>query len=170
MDYEDIILDKRSDGIAVITLNRPKRLNAWTWQMASEIRDAIEKCNEDPAFGCVVITGAGRGYCSGADMGGFDAAVREREAAADPERQRYRINSEEKREPLIKFLRRSKPIVCAINGPAVGVGLTHTFACDVRIASDRARMGWSSCGCVSPRRPAPPTTWPRSWAWGTPPS
>ena len=169
MAYEQILFEKR-DRVGVITLNRPKRLNAWTWQMASEIRDAIEKCNEDPAFGCVVITGAGRGYCSGADMGGFDAAVREREAAADPERQRYRINSEEKREPLIKFLRRSKPIVCAINGPAVGVGLTHTFACDVRIASDRARMGWSSCGCVSPRRPAPPTTWPRSWAWGTPPS
>jgi len=140
MPYQQILFEKR-ERVGVITLNRPERLNAWTWMMADEIREAIEDCNQDPGIGAVVITGAGRGYCSGADMGGFDASIKEREAATDPDRQRYQRNPSEERETFIRFLRRSKPIVCAINGPAVGVGLTHTLACDIRIASDRARFG-----------------------------
>ena len=67
MDYETIILDKQ-DNVGILTLNRPERLNAWTTQMNGEIIEAIGDCNEDPEIGAIVVTGAGRGFCAGADI------------------------------------------------------------------------------------------------------
>jgi 2-(1,2-epoxy-1,2-dihydrophenyl)acetyl-CoA isomerase len=138
--YEQILFDRR-ERVGTITLNRPDRLNAWTWRMSAEIGDAIERFNDDAGIGAIVITGAGRGFCSGADIGGFNRAIEGRDraaagdaaAAADSDEQRARRRG-------IEFYQQSKPIVAAINGPAIGVGLTMTLTMDLRIASDQARF------------------------------
>lgn len=121
---------ERRGRVGLITLNRPERLNAWSPEMARLVRSHIEQCNEDPAVGAVVITGAGRGFCSGADL--------RRDRAAEGEGERRRPAAEG--EPLTAFMQRSKPLIAAINGPAIGVGFTLTLACDVRIASENARV------------------------------
>jgi enoyl-CoA hydratase/carnithine racemase len=138
--YEQILFERRG-RVGLITLNRPSRLNAWTWQMAGEIADAITRCNDDAGVGAVVITGAGRGFCSGADVGGFNNAIAQREAAASAEeRARAGAPPAERRQRAIDFYQQSKPIIAAINGPAVGVGLTMTLTMDIRIASEQARF------------------------------
>ncbi len=119
---------ERRGRVGLITLNRPERLNAWSLEMAQLVRDAIDECNNDPGVGAVVITGAGRGFCSGADL------RRDRNAEETDARPRGED------EPLPFFLQRSKPLIAAINGPAVGIGLTLTLCCDARIASDQARL------------------------------
>jgi 2-(1,2-epoxy-1,2-dihydrophenyl)acetyl-CoA isomerase len=125
----------------VITLNRPERLNAWTWKMNGEIADAVERCNADPGVGCIVMTGAGRGFCSGADMNAFQGAIRARDkATSDEERLRASAPPERKPPPEEGVYQSSKPIVVAFNGPAIGVGLTMTLSMDIRIASDQARF------------------------------
>lgn len=118
---------ERRGRVGLITLNRPERLNAWSPDMARLVRDHIEQCNEDPAVGAVVLTGAGRGFCSGADLRRDRAADGGRRPAAEGE-------------PLTAFMQRSKPLIAAINGPAIGVGFTLTLCCDLRIASENARV------------------------------
>ncbi len=118
---------ERRERVGLITLNRPERLNAWSPEMARLVRDHIERCNEDPAVGAVVLTGAGRGFCSGADLRRDRAADGGRRPAAEGE-------------PLTAFMQRSKPLIAAINGPAIGVGFTLTLCCDLRIASENARV------------------------------
>ncbi len=113
--------------VGLITLNRPERLNAWSMEMAAQVREGIEESNADDGIGAVVITGAGRGFCSGADL--------KRERTATPSARRRGED-----EPLPFFMQRSKPLIAAINGPAIGVGLTLTLCCDVRIASEQARL------------------------------
>lgn len=140
--FEQILFEQQG-RVAVITLNRPERLNAWTWKMNAEIRDAITQCNDDDGIGAIVITGAGRGFCSGADMGSFDKAI-ERRAEATSEEQRLAASrppaDQVRPAPEIGFYQQSKPIICAVNGPAIGVGLTMTLTMDLRIASDKARF------------------------------
>lgn len=118
---------ERRGRVGLITLNRPERLNAWSPDMARLVRDRIEQCNEDPAVGAVVLTGAGRGFCSGADLRRDRSADGGRRPAAEGE-------------PLTAFMQRSKPLIAAINGPAIGVGFTLTLCCDLRIASENARV------------------------------
>ncbi|HEX5939347.1 MAG TPA: enoyl-CoA hydratase-related protein [Dehalococcoidia bacterium] len=129
--YEQILFEQRN-RVGVITLNRPEKLNAWTWKMAAEITDAISRCNEDSGIGAIVITGAGRGFCAGADISGFNQAIEARESGEQEERPRRRAE--------VGFYQQSKPIIVAINGVAVGVGLTMTLPMDIRIASDKARF------------------------------
>lgn len=126
---EPHVLFERRGRVGLITLNRPEKLNAWSTEMARLVREHIEECNADSGVGAVVITGAGRGFCSGADL----RRDRTAEAAAPGPRR-----GED--EPLTAFMQRSKPLIAAINGPAIGVGLTLTLCCDARIASDRARL------------------------------
>jgi 2-(1,2-epoxy-1,2-dihydrophenyl)acetyl-CoA isomerase len=133
-DYQHILYEPRG-GVALITLNRPEKLNAWTQTMENEVIDAVGKAAADPAIGCVVVTGAGRGFCAGADIGGWDRGLRG-EAPKRPSKMLLEGGSPEV--PIA--LTQGKPIIAAINGVSVGVGLTMTMACDIRIASTEARF------------------------------
>jgi 2-(1,2-epoxy-1,2-dihydrophenyl)acetyl-CoA isomerase len=124
-----------SDGIAVITLNRPDVLNAFNDELGEAALKAVEAASGDESVRCVVITGAGRAFCSGEDLGALSDAY---EAGSVPDlgdtlRSRYN--------PLIKAIRSApKPVVAAINGVAAGAGASLALACDFRIASERARL------------------------------
>lgn len=133
--YEFILFEQR-DRVGLITLNRPDRLNAWTYAMNDEILHAIEACNDDPGVGAVVITGAGRGFCAGADVKGFSNAISERESSGDG----LATDDRRREEHLAAFLRRSKPLIAAVNGASIGVGMTMTLPMDVRFASDAAKF------------------------------
>jgi 2-(1,2-epoxy-1,2-dihydrophenyl)acetyl-CoA isomerase len=132
MSHEQILTEVHG-RVGVIRLNRPEKLNAWTSQMGEEIVEQVTAWNADPAIGAILLTGQGRAFCAGADLGGF----------AD----RARTNAQGSGEPLRRggahithLFQRSKPIVAAINGYAVGVGLTMLLPCDVRIASENAQL------------------------------
>ncbi|MHB8577890.1 MAG: enoyl-CoA hydratase/isomerase family protein [Dehalococcoidia bacterium] len=125
---EPIVLFERRGRVGLITLNRPDRLNAWTRSMGELLHQNIEACNADDRVGAIVITGAGRGFCSGADLRPEPA----------PEGAPARPPVEAEPQPL--FLQRSKPLIAAINGAAIGAGLTLPLGCDIRIASDKARF------------------------------
>ncbi len=135
MEYEQIIFET-SDKIATITLNRPERLNAWTWQMGAELWDALMKVEDDPNLRVTILTGAGRGFCAGADLSRgantFDGSNRPREAGEGARRQGSAIK---------RYFSLKKPVIVAINGPTVGVGVTFILPFDIRIASEGARIG-----------------------------
>ena len=132
MQYEQIEYS-RDAAVATITLNRPDRLNAWTPRMSRELWHAIEDANETPAIGAIVVTGAGKGFCAGADIGAFHGQIEDRDAGGG--------------EVLgasgdwVDLCRRSKPLVTAVNGACVGVGMTMILPFDVIVASERARFG-----------------------------
>ena len=128
-NFEDIRVDV-ADDVCTITLTRPHRLNAWTGKMSAELYDAIEYANENADVGAIVITGAGRGFCAGADIeDNFKARL-----AAGRERVGMRGD-------WIKLVRSSKPLIAAVNGACVGVGATMILPMDIIIASDQARFG-----------------------------
>jgi enoyl-CoA hydratase/carnithine racemase len=132
MNFEQILYERRG-RLAVIMLNRPERLNAWTNVMENELIAAVEQANVDNGVGAIVITGQGRGFCAGADIGGFA----QRMASGEPESPMLaQVSSQEV--PIT--LSAGKPTIAAINGAAIGVGLTMTLACDIRIASEAARF------------------------------
>jgi enoyl-CoA hydratase/carnithine racemase len=132
--YEQITAEQR-DAVLLLTLNRPDRLNAWTPRMSAELSDAIGQANEDSATGAVVVTGAGRGFCAGADIGGQFAAnldSRPAEPAAEP--------AEVPAGDWVSLCRASKPLIAAINGPAIGVGLTMVLPFDQLVAAEGAKL------------------------------
>ena len=132
MSYEQILTEVKG-RVGIITMNQPQRLNPMSSTMTREMGEQMSAWNEDPQIGAMVITGAGRGYSSGADISSFEQTVRDggRRDAPSP------IG-----EDWLKLVRRSKPIVCAINGVAVGMGITTTLPCDVRVAAEGARMSF----------------------------
>jgi 2-(1,2-epoxy-1,2-dihydrophenyl)acetyl-CoA isomerase len=135
MDYTNVLHEQRG-AVTILTLNRPERLNAWNNDMMFELKDAIEKANADPAVAAIVFTGAGRAYCSGADIGGWAQAIQTGEAA--------RGSATAGEDNWLAFLRRMpKPTIAAVNGVAVGVGVTHILPMDIRIASENARFGFA---------------------------
>ena len=134
MSYETI-LTEQIDGVVLITLNRPERLNAWTPGMGAELTDAIERANQNDEVLAMVFTGAGRGFCAGADIG--DVFKAQADAKSSGEERKGR--NEQPRD-WVGLLRRSKPMVAAINGAAVGVGLTQVLPMDYLIAAENAKL------------------------------
>ncbi len=125
------------DGACLITLNRPERLNAWTTRMGQEIEQAFDEAERDDDVHAIVVTGAGRGFCAGADLqaGGetFDYRARGVEDAV-PRDSGGRLT--------LRVFASTKPVIAAINGPAVGIGATMTLPMDIRLAAEEARIGF----------------------------
>lgn len=133
MDYQQILYERDGD-ILVITLNRPDRMNAFTFRMRDELLDALERADADDDIRSVILTGAGRAFCAGADLSGGDAAFAG-ETPDEPWRDGGGMVT-------LRMFNLRKPIVAAINGAGVGIGATLSLPADVRIASTRARFGF----------------------------
>jgi len=135
MTYEEIRYDVR-DAVLTITLHRPDRLNAFTTRMMHELIDAFDQADADDAVRAIIVTGAGRAFCAGADLGGGGDTFNYRgEEPID----RHRDGGGR---VTLRIFESKKPVIAAINGPAVGVGATMTLPMDVRIAARGARMGF----------------------------
>ena len=137
MSYQDILYDVE-DNIATITMNRPDKLNAFTSVMLDEIIDAIDRTDADDNVRAVIFTGAGRGFCAGADLsrGGATFDMKERDDAGPIDEWRDgggRVT--------LRLFESKKPLIAAVNGPAAGVGVTMQLPMDFRIASTNARFG-----------------------------
>jgi enoyl-CoA hydratase/carnithine racemase len=147
MAYEEILYDV-SDRIATVTLNRPTKLNAWTFRMEKEVEQALLSAEHDEQVRVIILTGAGRGFCAGADMANLDGLARANNSA-DKLKQ---LMGDRFTGPRIEGARPDfqktysylpaidKPILGAINGAAAGLGLVVALYCDLRFASDQARF------------------------------
>jgi enoyl-CoA hydratase/carnithine racemase len=138
MDYEQILYGVE-DGLLTITLNRPERLNAFTPRMMRELIDAFERADADDAVRAVIVTGAGRAFCAGADISGGSATF---DYTGGPRAQAIEEHRDGGGLVALRIFESKKPVIAAINGPAVGVGITMTLPMDVRIASSAARIGF----------------------------
>lgn len=133
--YERILYEA-GDGVAVVTLNRPDKLNAYTPQMGEEVVDAFARARDDEAARVVILTGAGRGFCAGVDLDYMKAAAAGRAPAGAP-----KLGEESfVRQWPLDLLDFPKPVIAAINGAAIGVGVTMTLGCDVRLAASGAKL------------------------------
>ena len=142
MGYQQIAYEV-ADRIATVTLNRPDKLNAWTHVMGQEVRAAMDEAARDDAVRVIVLTGAGRGFCAGADMdmlaGITDAAAEGRDAIARPPATGRDLEApREFRGRYAYFPTIAKPIIAALNGATAGLGLVIALYCDLRIAGDAA--------------------------------
>jgi enoyl-CoA hydratase/carnithine racemase len=134
-----------ADRVATITLNRPDKLNAWTAVMEREVRSAMDSADADENVRVIILTGAGRGFCAGADMSllstvasqGLDDRGRAQALASSGTRHAARADFQRK---YSYFPALSKPVIAAINGPVVGLGLVIALYCDLRFASDAAKF------------------------------
>ena len=138
MEYTQIAYDV-ADRVATISLDRPDRLNAFTNQMMHELLDAFDRADSDDGVRAVVVTGRGRGFCAGADLSEgaetFSRGGSDIQSPAGVPRDGGGLVS-------LRIFRSLKPVIGAINGPAVGVGITMTLPMDVRLASEAARIGF----------------------------
>jgi len=134
MPFTEILYELK-DGVATITLNRPERLNAWTATIDAELREALQGASADDAVKVIVITGAGRGFCAGADMGGLQGRTQGKTpppgSASAPSLRGRR---------LTYILDVPKPVIAAINGPVAGIGLCMTLYCDIRFVAEGAKV------------------------------
>ena len=144
MPYSEIAYEV-ADGVATITLDRPDRLNAFTVTMQRELCAAVDEVDADPAVKAVVVTGRGRGFCAGADLGGGEASFdhsSELLAAAGVQHESDGRHRDEGGLVSLRFFSCTKPVIGAINGPAVGVGITMALPFDVRLASTTSKFGF----------------------------
>ncbi len=150
MNYQTLAL-QNDNGILTLTLNRPDQLNAFTVEMANELVHAFNQASEDDSVAAIIVTGAGRAFCAGMDLNAPDNVFGLDEAQTPTlDDMHHRLE-----DPVIKFGVRDtggrvtlaiydckKPVIAAINGPAVGIGATMTLAMDIRLASEKARIGF----------------------------
>jgi enoyl-CoA hydratase/carnithine racemase len=136
MTYEQITTDT-ADGVLTVTLSRPDRLNAWTSTMGEELIAAFDAADADDDVRAIIVTGSGRGFCAGADLEGGGATFdwRERDRGDG-------IPRDGGGQFTLRVFDCTKPVIAAINGPAVGVGATMTLPMDIRLAADDARIGF----------------------------
>jgi len=124
-----------TDRVAVITLNRPEALNAWNGQLNRDLHAALEWAQADDAVGAIVVTGAGRAFCAGADLaGGGETFTNNEDRGSDDDSQA--------RTPTLLPWHIPKPVIAAINGHAVGVGATYALTCDIRFMATDAKIGF----------------------------
>src|SRR3954449_12142100 len=130
MDFSEIRYDV-ADGVLTITLNRPDRLNAFTPTMMSELIEAFDRADADDGVRAIIVTGEGRGFCAGADLGGGSDTFdwRDRQEADE-------VPRDGGGQVALRIFDLTKPVIAAINGPAVGVGITMTLPMDIRMAAD----------------------------------
>jgi len=138
MDYQEILYSVE-EKVLTITLNRPEKLNAFTGRMMFEVLDALDRADADDEVRAIIFTGAGRAFCAGADLSAGSGTFDSRERSAD-------VGIEGQRDGggrvTLRLYDCKKPVIAAINGPAVGVGVTMTLPMDIRIASNDARFGF----------------------------
>lgn len=139
MEFEQVIYEK-SDGIATITLNRPERMNAFTPKMLGEWYSALQDANVDPDVRAVILTGAGRGFCTGADVRGDGPIGRLMDRSRSLAENRNFLRDSVQRIPRLLALM-EKPYIAAVNGAAAGAGMDMASMCDMRFAADSARFG-----------------------------
>ena len=138
MDYQDITLDI-ADGIATITLNRPDKLNAFTGKMMYEIIDAFDRTDADDDVKVVIVTGAGKGFCAGADLSsGGDTFAK----GGSDVQTKQGVPRDGGGLVSLRIFNSLKPVIGAINGAAVGVGVTMTLPMDIRMAGENAKFGF----------------------------
>lgn len=131
---EDVVLcEIGEDGVALLTLNRPDRLNAWTFAMQVALFDLLERCAEDERVRAIVITGAGRGFCPGADMADLSALSSD---GGEIEARAARSDTR----PITFAMSIPKPVIAAINGACAGLGLAFALTCDVRFCAENAKL------------------------------
>ena len=145
MEFECILYDVK-DKVLTITLNRPDRLNAYTGQMQSNLIEAFDKAGKDDGIRAIIVTGAGRGFCAGADLGAggntFNREVRNNKGETEGIKAEPEWMRDGGGRTTLAIFDCPKPIIAAFNGPAVGVGVTMTLPMDIRIASEEAKFGF----------------------------
>jgi enoyl-CoA hydratase/carnithine racemase len=137
-DFEQIRAET-ADGVLTITLNRPERLNAFTETMRRELIAAFDLADADDDVRVVVVTGAGRGFCAGADLAGGGETFDWRERQSD---EGWDVPRDGGGQVSLRIYESTKPVIAAINGPAVGVGITMTLPMDIRLAAEGAKIGF----------------------------
>jgi enoyl-CoA hydratase/carnithine racemase len=130
---DTVLREVRDDGVALLTLNRPDRLNAWTYGMQIALFDLLQTCADDERVRVIVVTGAGRGFCPGADMNDLSAL------SSDDSAVEARANRTDTR-PITFAMSIPKPVIAAINGPCAGLGLAFALTCDIRFCAENAKL------------------------------
>jgi enoyl-CoA hydratase/carnithine racemase len=137
MTYETILYEVAAE-VATVTLNRPSKLNAYTATMGREIVDTMRRADDDRDVRAIILTGAGRAFCAGADVSGFADNIKAREGGGSGNSERRGGMTDYPQ--LMRTL--SKPSIAAINGIALGIGATMALPCDIRIMADTAKIGF----------------------------
>jgi 2-(1,2-epoxy-1,2-dihydrophenyl)acetyl-CoA isomerase len=136
VDYQNILYEV-DGGVATITLNRPDKLNAYTTEMGDEVVEAFAAAREDASVRAVILTGAGRAFCAGVDLEHLKAHMAGGNAST-----KAKLGEEDFLRKLpLDLVAFPKPVIAAVNGPAIGVGVTMILPCDVRIAAEGAKFG-----------------------------
>src|SRR4030088_2780593 len=133
----DQITTELADHVLTITLNRPERLNAWTGQMGRELIEAFDRADADDEVRAIVVTGAGRGFCAGADLASGGETFDHRKRGATEQ-----VPRDNGGQVTLRIFESTKPVIAAINGPAVGIGATMTLPMDIRLAAEVSRVGF----------------------------
>lgn len=159
---DELLIEQRGH-VVIFTLNRPRRLNAISRSMLTELSAKMVEANKDPEVRCIILTGAGKGFCSGLDLSGVD----EGGIGSDADRRRRKTQLFDLREaPINVMWNIDTPIICAINGAAAGYGMDMTLLCDIRLIGESGKMA-----AVTAKRNVVPEsggTWllPRLIGWG----